>query len=131
MLKNVFANKIFNNKYLLKEEIATSTLFHVYKATHKFLNKEVVVKIFRVDLIRDQKDVQIMKEIALEVLEQIRQVAGLEGHPNINWILDIDKEMDGKIFYFVVDYLEEDLKTLVKKKKNYQLKNLFISLKIY
>ncbi len=116
MQKNTFSNKIFNGKYLLKEEIATSPLFHVYRAVHQFLNKDVVVKIFRIDLIRDQRDVQIMKEIAIEVIEQLRQVASLEGHPNINWILDIDKEMDGKILYFVVDYLYEDLESLVKKK---------------
>ncbi|MEO0217175.1 MAG: serine/threonine-protein kinase, partial [candidate division WOR-3 bacterium] len=125
MLKNTFANKIFSNKYLLKEEIAISPLFHVYKAVHKFLNKEVIVKIFRVDLIRDQRDIQIIKEIAGEILEQLRQVAGLEGHPNINWILDIDKEMDGKILYFVVDYLEEDLRSLVKKKGKLSIEEAF------
>ncbi|MFZ8845900.1 MAG: serine/threonine-protein kinase [Candidatus Hydrothermia bacterium] len=125
MTKSPFSNKIFSGKYLLKEEIATSTLFHVYKGIHQFLNKEVIIKIFRIDIIRDQKDVQILKETAIEVLEQLRQVAGLEGHPNINWILDIDKEMDGKILYFVIDYLPEDLRKLIKKKGKLSLEDAF------
>lgn len=123
MHKNLFTNKIFSGKYLLKEEIAVSPIFYVYKAVHQFLNKEVVVKILRIDLIRDQKDVQILKEIAGEILEQLRHVAALESHPNINWILDIDKEMDGKILYFVVDYLEEDLRSLIKKKGKLSLED--------
>jgi Serine/threonine protein kinase len=125
MTKSPFSNKIFSGKYLLKEEIVTSPLFHVYKGIHQFLNKEVIIKIFRIDIIRDQKDVQILRETAIEVLEQLRQVAGLEGHPNINWILDIDKEMDGKILYFVIDYLPEDLRTLIKKKGKLSLEDAF------
>jgi serine/threonine protein kinase len=125
MTKSPFSNKIFSGKYLLKEEIATSPLFHVYKGIHQFLNKEVIIKIFRIDIIRDQKDIQILKETAIEVLEQLRQVAGLEGHPKINWILDIDKEMDGKILYFVIDYLPEDLRTLIKKKGKLSLEDAF------
>jgi len=125
MTKSPFSNKIFSGKYLLKEEIATSPLFHVYKGIHQFLNKEVIIKIFRIDIIRDQKDIQILKETAIEVLEQLRQVAGLESHPNINWILDIDKEMDGKILYFVIDYLPEDLRTLIKKKGKLSLEDAF------
>ncbi|MCS7244824.1 MAG: serine/threonine protein kinase [candidate division WOR-3 bacterium] len=123
MHKNLFANKVFSGKYLLKEEIAVSPIFHVYKAVHQFLHKDVIVKILRIDLIRDQKDVQILKEIAGEILEQIRHITALESHPNINWILDIDKEMEGKIFYFVVDYLEEDLRSLVKKKGKLSLED--------
>jgi serine/threonine protein kinase len=124
-MKNKFANYTFGEKYLLKEEIATSSLFHVYKALHLFLNKEVIIKILRIDIVKDQRDVPILREVASEVLEQLRQVAALEGHPNINWILDIDKEMDGKILYFVVDYLENDLEKMIKSRDKLELDEAF------
>jgi len=123
--EGLFAGKEFSGKYLLEEEIATSPLFYVYRAKHKFLEKPVAVKIFRVDIIKSPHDIPILKEIASEVIEEIRRLGALEPHPNINWITDVDKEMGGKVLYFVMDYAPEDLQDVVSRRGHLELSRAF------
>jgi len=112
---SMFVGKELSDKYILEEEIATSPLFYVYRAKHKYLETPAAIKIFRLDIIKSPHDIPIIKEIASEVIEEIRRLGSLDPHPNINWISDIDKELNGKILYFVMDYMPEDLKDLVSK----------------
>ena len=121
----VFVQKEFSGKYILEEEIAVSPLFHVYRAKHKYLEKPVVVKILRVDIIKSPSEIPILKEIASEVIEEIRRMGALEPHPHINWITDVDKEMGGKVLYFVMDYAPEDLHDIIARRGKLELSKAF------
>ncbi len=121
----LFVEKEFSGKYILEEEVAVSPLFYVYRAKHRFLEKPVAIKIFRVDIIKSPSDIPILKEIASEVIEEIRRMGALEPHPHINWITDVDKEMGGKILYFVMDYAPEDLHDIISKRGKLELTKAF------
>ncbi len=124
-MKDYFKGETFSGKYLLEKQIHTSPLFYVYKARHILLKKPVIVKILRIDIIKDESYIPILKEVAQEVLEELRRISSLEQHPNVNAILDIDKEKAGKVLYFVVDYYEEGLAERISRKGRLELYEAF------
>ncbi len=98
---------IFAGKYEVSDRLGSGGMSTVYLAKHKFLNKNVAVKVLHSNLASDAKSVQRFQMEAKAAFEL--------SHPNLLTIYDFGISQDGQA-YIVMDYIEgESLADLVQR----------------
>uniref|UniRef100_A0A7C3N7T0 Serine/threonine protein kinase n=1 Tax=candidate division WOR-3 bacterium TaxID=2052148 RepID=A0A7C3N7T0_UNCW3 len=101
--------KFDENKYILKETIATGGMATIYKGVQISLNREVVIKKLHPHLSQDANFVKRFKREA--------SILGRLKHENIVSIIDFYEKDDDK--FIVLEYIKgKSLKSLIKEKKN-------------
>ncbi len=98
--------EVLLGKYEILEPIGTGSICEVYKAHQRDLDRDVVVKVVNPRIVLD-------REIFTKLVGEIERMSRLEHHPNIAWILDLDK--DGRWVFFVTDYYPDNLKALLER----------------
>jgi len=93
-----------SNKYEIKKLLGKGTITEVYLAHHKALSKDVVVKVLSPHIAAD-------RELLRRFVSEVEAIAALEAHPNVAWVLDLDK--DGRWIYYVMDYYQLSLKDML------------------
>ncbi len=98
---------IFAGKYEVGDRLGSGGMSTVYLAKHKFLNKNVAVKVLHSNLASDAKSVQRFQMEAKAAFDLT--------HPNLLTIYDFGISQDGQA-YIVMDYIEgESLSDLVQR----------------
>ena len=101
------AGSIFAGKYEIGDRLGSGGMSTVYLAKHKFLSKNVAVKVLHSNLASDAKSVQRFQMEAKAAFELT--------HPNLLTIYDFGISQDGQAF-IVMDYIEgESLADLVQR----------------
>lgn len=95
---------VLSGKYEIKSPIGKGAIMEVYLAFQKALSKNVVVKVLYPQIAAD-------RELLRRFVSEVEAVTGLEAHPNVAWILDLDK--DGRWIYYVMDYYPYSLKQML------------------
>lgn len=109
--------KFDENKYILKETIATGGMATIYKGVQISLNREVVIKKLHPHLSQDANFVKRFKREA--------SILGRLKHENIVSIIDFYEKDDDK--FIVLEYIKgKSLKSLIKEKKIF-LSNIHFS----
>lgn len=104
---------IFAGKYEVGDRLGSGGMSTVYLAKHKFLNKNVAVKVLHASLASDAKAVQRFQMEAKAAFELT--------HPNLLTIYDFGISQDGQA-YIVMDYIEgESLADLVQRQGHVSL----------
>lgn len=98
---------LFAGKYEVGDRLGSGGMSTVYLAKHKFLNKNVAVKVLHSNLASDAKSVQRFQMEAKAAFDLT--------HPNLLTIYDFGISQDGQA-YIVMDYIEgESLSDLVQR----------------
>lgn len=104
---------IFAGKYEVGDRLGSGGMSTVYLAKHKFLNKNVAVKVLHSNLASDAKSVQRFQMEAKAAFDLT--------HPNLLTIYDFGISQDGQA-YIVMDYIEgESLSDLVQRQGHIDL----------
>ncbi len=104
---------IFAGKYEVGDRLGSGGMSTVYLAKHKFLNKNVAVKVLHSNLASDAKSVQRFQMEAKAAFDLT--------HPNLLTIYDFGISQDGQA-YIVMDYIEgESLADLVQRQGTLEL----------
>ncbi len=98
--------EVLSRKYEIREFLGKGTITEVYLAHQKDLDRDVVIKVLNPHIAMDRP---LFKRFVAE----IEAVARLEVHPNVGWILDLDK--DGRWVFYVNDYYIYSLKQMIKE----------------
>lgn len=97
---------ILSNKYEIKELLGKGTITEVYLARQKALSKDVVIKVLSPHIAAD-------RELLRRFVSEVEAIAALEAHPNVAWVLDLDK--DGRWIYYVMDHYPYSLKQMLSE----------------
>lgn len=95
---------VLSGKYEIKKLIGKGTITEVYLARQKALSKDVAIKVLFPHIAAD-------RELLRRFVSEVEAVAALETHPNVAWVLDLDK--DGRWIYYVMDFYPYSLKQLL------------------
>ncbi|MGB9590207.1 MAG: serine/threonine protein kinase, partial [Candidatus Hydrothermia bacterium] len=95
---------VLSGKYEIKKPIGKGTITEVYLAYHKALSKNVVIKVLFPHIAAD-------RDLLRRFVSEVEAVAALEAHPNVAWVLDLDK--DGRWIYYVMDFYPYSLKQML------------------
>jgi len=96
--------EVLSNKYEITKLLGKGTILEVYLAHQKGLDKDVVIKVLNPVIATD-------RDLLRRFVSEVEAIAKLEVHPNVGWVLDLDK--DGHWIYFVTDYYIYSLKQLL------------------
>lgn len=99
--------KLLLNKYKIIRKIGCGGMSCVYEAENIEAKMKVAVKILHPEYADDE-------EILNEFINEAKTLAMLEQHPNIAWALDFGE--DSGYYFLVMNYLEESLEDLIKRK---------------
>ena len=99
--------KLLLNKYKIIRKIGCGGMSCVYEAENIEAKMKVAVKILHPEYSDDE-------EILNEFINEAKTLAMLEQHPNIAWALDFGE--DSGYYFLVMNYLEESLEDLIKRK---------------
>lgn len=101
-------DKIFNDRYEIKEKIGTGGMADVYKATDQVLERTVAIKVLHPQYASESSFIGRFKREA--------KAAANLNHPNIVNIYDWGQQGDN--YYIVMEYLEgKNLKELLSEKQ--------------
>ncbi len=103
---NLQKGQVLSGKYEIAEPLGRGLITQAFKAYHKALLKDVVVKVL-------DPRVALDKALMRRFVSEIESITKLEVHPNIAWVLDLDK--DGIWVYFVTEYYPKSLRELLKE----------------
>jgi len=95
---------LLSNKYEIKKLLGKGTITEVYLAHQKALSKDVVIKVLSTRIAAD-------RDLLRRFVSEVEAVAALEAHPNVAWVLDLDK--DGRWIYYVMDFYPYSLKQML------------------
>src|SRR4051812_8441576 len=87
--------KTIGGRYTVKATIGSGGMGHVYRATQAPINREVAIKVLRVDLAHQEGVADRFKREA--------RAASMIQHPNAITIFDFDQ--DGDILYLAMEFL--------------------------
>jgi len=104
---NLEKGQVLSGKYEIAEPLGKGLITQAFRAYHKALLKDVVVKVL-------DPRVALDKALMRRLVSEIEAITKLEVHPNIAWVLDLDK--DGIWVYFVTEYYPKSLRDLLKEK---------------
>ncbi|MEO0250267.1 MAG: serine/threonine-protein kinase, partial [candidate division WOR-3 bacterium] len=97
---------VLSGKYEIKKLIGKGTITEVYLAYHKALSKDVAIKVLFPHIAAE-------RDLLRRFVSEVEAVAALEAHPNVAWVLDLDK--DGRWIYYVMDFYPYSLKQLLSE----------------